>query len=214
MDEDNLPLNVWLQNNLQDPSIVNLEGIDEFVLVDNNVIISCIPSETDFVEEVLNQEDNDDDNKVGKEQGAAEIGTPNIILNNALDMTWPRFGSRISLKQRQQRQQPDLIAVTAESDNGRSQMKRKHIDIKQWLADLELDHYAGLFSKFEGVEDIIDFSERDIKDLGVKMSSHRARIVSSLTALKANYYGTVRRERFLRHSVAVDSRRRIEREEL
>lgn len=68
-------------------------------------------------------------------------------------------------------------------------MKRKHIDIKQWLADLELDHYAGQFSKFEGVEDIIDFSERDIKDLGVKMSSHRARIVSSLTALKANYYG-------------------------
>ncbi|GJQ82778.1 hypothetical protein Trydic_g13481 [Trypoxylus dichotomus] len=134
------------------------------------------------------------------------------------DMTWPRFGSKISLKHQrhnQQQRQPDLIAITAVADTDhKSQPKRKHIDIKEWLADLELDHYAAVFAKFEGVEDIIEFSERDIKELGVKISSHRARIVSSLTALKANYYGTIRRERYLRHSVAVDSRRKIEREDL
>lgn len=44
--------------------------------------------------------------------------------------------------------------------------------------------YEENFRKFFGVEDLINFSESDIKDLGVKNSSHRARIISSLVALK------------------------------
>lgn len=59
-----------------------------------------------------------------------------------------------------------------------------HLDIRDWLKRLDLLEYEDNFSKFEGVEDLISFSESDIKDLGVKHSSHRARMISSLVALK------------------------------
>ncbi|KAG8335596.1 hypothetical protein J6590_064306 [Homalodisca vitripennis] len=36
-------------------------------------------------------------------------------------------------------------------------------------------------------KELLRFSEADIKDLGVKNSSHRARMVSSLVALRAKY---------------------------
>ncbi|KAK9745003.1 hypothetical protein QE152_g7318 [Popillia japonica] len=103
-------LSVWLQNNLLDLSIVNIEIINEFVSVDNNLITSCIPSDTDSAEKVLNQENNSHDNEVNEEEGSAEIvnssyedllaeirtvtrylemegRTTNIILNNAVDIT-------------------------------------------------------------------------------------------------------------------------------
>jgi hypothetical protein len=34
------------------------------------------------------------------------------------------------------------------------------------------------------VQDLLTFTEADIKDLGVKNSAHRARVVSSLVALR------------------------------
>lgn len=40
------------------------------------------------------------------------------------------------------------------------------------------------FSKFIGVEELMYFCEADIKQLGVRNSAHRARIVSSLVALR------------------------------
>lgn len=59
-----------------------------------------------------------------------------------------------------------------------------HLDIRDWLKRLEMLDYENNFEKFAGVEDLISFSESDIKDLGVKNSAHRARMISSLVALK------------------------------
>lgn len=66
----------------------------------------------------------------------------------------------------------------------------KHKDIRQWLKDLDLEQYASVFHAYQGVEDILHLSEADLKNLGVKKSSHRAAIISSLTQLQAKYYGT------------------------
>lgn len=59
-----------------------------------------------------------------------------------------------------------------------------HLDIRDWLQRLDLLDYEENFSKYNGVEELISLSESDIKLLGVKNSSHRARMVSSLVALK------------------------------
>lgn len=40
------------------------------------------------------------------------------------------------------------------------------------------------FRQFVGVEELLHFSETDVKHLGVIKSAHRARIVSSLVALR------------------------------
>lgn len=59
-----------------------------------------------------------------------------------------------------------------------------HLDIRDWLKRLDLLEYEEDFKQYAGVEDLIILNESDIKDLGVKNSSHRARMVSSLVALK------------------------------
>lgn len=59
-----------------------------------------------------------------------------------------------------------------------------HLDIEQWLIALELENYRENLKKFNGVEELMYFCEADIKQLGVKNSAHRARIVSSLVALR------------------------------
>lgn len=59
-----------------------------------------------------------------------------------------------------------------------------NLDIRTWLERLELLEYDVNFKKFNGVAELINFNEIDIKDLGVKNSSHRARLISSLVALK------------------------------
>nr|CAD7207332.1 unnamed protein product [Timema douglasi] len=64
---------------------------------------------------------------------------------------------------------------------------RPHLNIPQWLNILELEQYGAVFQHLQGVEDLLSFSEADIKDLGVKNSAHRARIVSSLVALRTKY---------------------------
>lgn len=43
---------------------------------------------------------------------------------------------------------------------------------------------TGTFSKFNTVMELIWYTETDIKKLGIRNSSHRARIVSSLVALR------------------------------
>ncbi|KDR22236.1 hypothetical protein L798_01842 [Zootermopsis nevadensis] len=87
---------------------------------------------------------------------------------------------------------------------------RPHLDVRQWLNVLDLGQYASVFEKFEGVEDLLTFTEADIKDLGVKNSAHRARVVSSLVALRTKHEkGNKKLEKPQRHSVAVDSGRLI-----
>lgn len=58
-----------------------------------------------------------------------------------------------------------------------------HLDIRDWLQRLEMLEYEDNFKKYSGVEELIKLNESDIRDLGVKNSSHRARIVASLVAL-------------------------------
>lgn len=59
-----------------------------------------------------------------------------------------------------------------------------HLDLEQWLNVLDLQQYSENFKKFNGVEELMYFCEADIKQLGVRNSAHRARIVSSLVALR------------------------------
>lgn len=87
-------------------------------------------------------------------------------------------------------------------------LPRRHVDIAAWLEMLELSQYNGnilirilnrnenvknvlfsteSFSKFIGVEELMYFCEADIKQLGVRNSAHRARIVSSLVAFRDKY---------------------------
>lgn len=67
--------------------------------------------------------------------------------------------------------------------------KEKHLDVTEWLRFLELEQYEDLFEEFEGVEELLEHTEADIKALGVKISSHRAKIMSSLTGLRCKYHG-------------------------
>ncbi|KAG5677054.1 hypothetical protein PVAND_006838 [Polypedilum vanderplanki] len=78
-----------------------------------------------------------------------------------------------------------------------SQKKKKMViknvsplDIHTWLQRLELLEYEDNFKKFVEIQDIINFSEKDIKNLGIKNSLHRARIMENLTELKDNFIKT------------------------
>lgn len=64
---------------------------------------------------------------------------------------------------------------------------RKHLDVSHWLKILELEQYAVLFQNYKGVEELLEFTESDIKDHGIKIAAHRARMMSSLIALRAKY---------------------------
>lgn len=64
---------------------------------------------------------------------------------------------------------------------------KPHLELQQWLRALDLTEYQDTFSGFNGVEELLHYSETDIKQLGVNNSAHRARIVSSLLALKIKY---------------------------
>ncbi|CAG9865035.1 unnamed protein product [Phyllotreta striolata] len=90
---------------------------------------------------------------------------------------------------------------------------KKHKDVAVWLRELELEVYLPLFAKYPGVEDLLELSEQDIKELGVRKSSHRARIISSLTCLRAKYHENGVKKIPVRHSMAVDSRNKITRED-
>ncbi|KAI5744101.1 hypothetical protein M8J77_025711 [Diaphorina citri] len=84
-----------------------------------------------------------------------------------------------------------------------------HLDITQWLLILELDQYTSLFQDYGGVEEILHFTEVDVKEMGVKNAGHRTRMVSSLKALAAKYEKENRKaeKKLNRHSVAVDTNR-------
>ncbi|XP_023218664.1 SH2 domain-containing protein 3C-like isoform X3 [Centruroides sculpturatus] len=62
-----------------------------------------------------------------------------------------------------------------------------HLEISTWLKNLDLPQYSSKFHNYKGVEDILHFSERDLKSLGIKNGSHRARIMSSLVILREKF---------------------------
>ncbi|KAK3087173.1 hypothetical protein FSP39_002571 [Pinctada imbricata] len=66
-------------------------------------------------------------------------------------------------------------------------MAHKHIPIETWLEALGLKEYLPNFSGTSGVEELLNLTETEVKDLGVKNGAHRAKIVSSLRILKEKY---------------------------
>lgn len=110
----------------------------------------------------------------------------------------------------------DRRSISSETDGGsvsKGSSDGPHMSIQQWLTALELhDQYQEVFDEFCGVEELLHFTEKNIKDLGVKCSAHRARIFTSLTALKEKYNRSkLHRKKMgsFRHSVAVDGGKKV-----
>uniref|UniRef100_A0A182NLJ9 SAM domain-containing protein n=1 Tax=Anopheles dirus TaxID=7168 RepID=A0A182NLJ9_9DIPT len=97
-----------------------------------------------------------------------------------------------------------------------------HMETAEWLQRLDLIEYCDKFKSFSGVEELLFLSEADIKKLGIRNNAHRARIVSSLVALREKLvqesHNTKTNQRNgggdeyqkkaqMRHSVAVDGAR-------
>ncbi|XP_041775465.1 breast cancer anti-estrogen resistance protein 3 homolog isoform X2 [Anopheles merus] len=95
-----------------------------------------------------------------------------------------------------------------------------HMELGEWLQRLDLAEYGDKFRSFKGVEELLFLSESDIKKLGIRNNAHRARIVSSLVALREklvqeshaktaqrNGADDQQKRAQLRHSVAVDGSR-------
>ncbi|XP_055589274.1 uncharacterized protein LOC129741558 [Uranotaenia lowii] len=84
-----------------------------------------------------------------------------------------------------------------------------HLEVRDWLKRLNLEDCYEKFKQFNGVEDFLYYSEADIKKLGIRNNAHRARIVSSLVALREKpSTGSLHRsetlKKSMRHSMAAD----------
>ncbi|XP_029708812.1 SH2 domain-containing protein 3C isoform X2 [Aedes albopictus] len=84
-----------------------------------------------------------------------------------------------------------------------------HMDVLEWLKRMDLEEYHAKFKHFSGVEDFLYVSEADIKKLGVRNNAHRARMISSLVALRekpatASLNRSETLQRSMRHSLAVE----------
>ncbi|XP_055599680.1 breast cancer anti-estrogen resistance protein 3 homolog isoform X2 [Uranotaenia lowii] len=84
-----------------------------------------------------------------------------------------------------------------------------HLEVRDWLKRLNLEDCYDKFKQFNGVEDFLYYSEADIKKLGIRNNAHRARIVSSLVALREKpSTGSLHRsetlKKSMRHSMAAD----------
>lgn len=101
---------------------------------------------------------------------------------------------------------PPLVKSASEPAPTQSSLPAPHLEVSKWLSRLDLTQYGHLFQDYKGVEELLHFSEAQIRDLGVKNSAHRASIVSSLVALRNKYDRGQRKaeKASLRHSVAVD----------
>ncbi|GIX74533.1 breast cancer anti-estrogen resistance protein 3 homolog [Caerostris darwini] len=73
--------------------------------------------------------------------------------------------------------------------------QQPHLSIDLWLEKLDMNVYKSVFEDYNGVEDILWMTERDLKNLGIKNGSHRARLATSLTILKDKYLKTSREGR-------------------
>ncbi|CAH1391343.1 unnamed protein product [Nezara viridula] len=102
---------------------------------------------------------------------------PNRIIWNF------RFGSL----GRQKKMPPPLVKSASEPAPIQSSLPAPHLEVGKWLSRLDLSQYGHLFESYKGVEELLNFSEAQIRDLGVKNSAHRASIVSSLVALRNKY---------------------------
>uniref|UniRef100_A0A182F212 SAM domain-containing protein n=1 Tax=Anopheles albimanus TaxID=7167 RepID=A0A182F212_ANOAL len=61
-----------------------------------------------------------------------------------------------------------------------------HMETAGWLQRLDLPEYRDNFKSYGGVEEMLFLTESDVKKLGIRNNAHRARIVSSLVALREN----------------------------
>lgn len=63
-------------------------------------------------------------------------------------------------------------------------IENETLNIHDWLQRLNLCEYEENFKCFESVEELLNYKEKDLKQLGIKNSSHSSRIIASLSALK------------------------------
>lgn len=66
----------------------------------------------------------------------------------------------------------------------RSANQTNDYSVKTWLEILGLPEYIHLFGHYKSVEEILNLSELDIRDLGVKNSAHRAKMTSNLVMMR------------------------------
>ncbi|KAH9503317.1 hypothetical protein Btru_072720 [Bulinus truncatus] len=69
----------------------------------------------------------------------------------------------------------------------KKKMAGRHIALTTWLDALSMSEYLPLFHQYGGVEDLIYATESEIKDLGIRVGAHRAKILSSLRILRDKY---------------------------
>ncbi|XP_059148901.1 breast cancer anti-estrogen resistance protein 3 homolog isoform X2 [Physella acuta] len=87
-----------------------------------------------------------------------------------------------------ERSKMSLQRQVLDSDYRRKKrMSGRHIALDHWLEALNMSDYLHLFSQYGGVEDLIYASEAEIRNLGIKIGAHRAKIISSLRILRDKY---------------------------
>lgn len=70
-----------------------------------------------------------------------------------------------------------------------------HCDIKEWLQRLDMTEYEEHFTKYSGVEELINFNDNDIRELGINNAIHRERIADSLKGIKGELKSFVKVQR-------------------
>ncbi|CAD7085603.1 unnamed protein product [Hermetia illucens] len=114
-----------------------------------------------------------------KNKSVTSVSAPNSptkirrFLRKPLRITW---SFRFSTLRKNKMQQPVI--------NNNS----PHIAIERWLEQLDLSQYQENFKQYNGVEELLSLSEADIKQMGVRNSAHRARMVSNLLVLREKYH--------------------------
>lgn len=77
--------------------------------------------------------------------------------------------------------------------------------VQSWLENLGLAEYIERFRQYRTLEDILNWSEIDIRDLGVRNGGHRARMISSLVMIRES---SARRMRPRVQDIAVSTSQR------
>ncbi|XP_046566583.1 LOW QUALITY PROTEIN: SH2 domain-containing protein 3C-like [Haliotis rubra] len=80
-----------------------------------------------------------------------------------------------------------LRLVLERESRHQSRMAQKHIAVSTWLEALGMLEYLATFHQYGGVEELLYIQEAEIRDLGIKNSAHRAKLVSSLRILRDKY---------------------------
>ncbi|XP_018767755.3 breast cancer anti-estrogen resistance protein 3 isoform X1 [Serinus canaria] len=60
----------------------------------------------------------------------------------------------------------------------------KYLPISNWLAQLGLAEYCTLFEQYDGIEDLFQLTEVDLRKLGIENQGHRSHLISNILLLQ------------------------------